>query len=82
MSRIMRVPSGWAIAIVVCGCCGPAVEASELFYGQAGGIWRSTTDGTNAQQLTPAFDVRGLALADRELLWSDVEPASRFNPRV
>jgi hypothetical protein len=58
---------------------GAAAQAS-LYFSQNGGIWSARSDGSEGTQIGTAFEPRGLAIADKTLFWTDVEPRVPITP--
>lgn len=52
----------------------PAAGQTTVYWSERDSIWKAPLGATSGEQVVPTFDVRGIAVADGMLLWSDVEP--------
>jgi hypothetical protein len=58
----------------------PPVAASTAYWSQAGGIWRSPLAADSREFLVPGFEIRGVAVSDAAITWTDVEPRVPIAP--
>jgi hypothetical protein len=51
-----------------------AAEPTRIYWSDGDGLWRAPLEDPLVRHQIPAFEVRGIAVAEDRLVWSDAEP--------